>query len=112
MRILRWILGFLMLAVLAWLNFVVYDAPILLKLINVCLFSALFILYRVIFGPSPADRVIAVDILGVLTIALLALLGLHYEQGFFMDIALIWALLSFVASLAFSKILEGRRLDD
>ena len=52
------------------------------------------------------------DILGVLSIGILALLGLLYDQGFFMDIALIWALLSFVASLAFAKILEGRRLDD
>ncbi|MBN2000426.1 multiple resistance and pH regulation protein F, partial [candidate division KSB1 bacterium] len=29
-----------------------------------------------------------------------------------MDIALIWALLSFIASLAFAKILEGRSLDE
>ena len=54
----------------------------------------------------------AVDILGVLIIGMLALFGLFYDQGFFLDIALIWALLSFVSSLAFAKILEGRRLDD
>ncbi len=43
---------------------------------------------------------------------MLALLGLYYKESFFMDIGLIWALLSFVASIAFAKILEGRQLDD
>lgn len=112
MRVVRWFVGLILLAVLAYLNFFVFRAPLLVKLINVSLFSALFVLYRVVFGPSPADRVIAVDILGILIIGLLALLGLFYDQGFFMDIALIWALLSFVASLALAKVLEGRRLDD
>jgi multicomponent Na+:H+ antiporter subunit F len=112
MRVARWFAGAVVLGALAYLNFFVFRAPLLVKLINVSLFSALFILYRVIRGPSPADRIIAVDILGVLSIGILALLGLHYDQGFFMDIALIWALLSFVASLAFAKILEGRRIDD
>jgi multicomponent Na+:H+ antiporter subunit F len=112
MRVARWLAGAAVLAALAYLNFFVFRAPLLVKLINVSLFSALFVLYRVIRGPSAADRIIAVDILGVLSIGILALLGLHHDQGFFMDIALIWALLSFVASLAFAKILEGRRLDD
>jgi multicomponent Na+:H+ antiporter subunit F len=112
MRVIRWIIGVIVLGFLAYLNFFIYQAPVLLKLINVSLFSALFVLYRVIFGPSPADRIIAVDILGILSIGILALFGVFKKQGFFMDIALIWALLSFVASLAFAKILEGRRLDD
>lgn len=112
MRLARWLAGTAVLAALGALNFLVYEGPLLVKLMNVLLFSALFVLYRVVRGPSPADRIIAVDILGILIIGLLALLGLHYDQGFFMDIALIWALLSFVASLAFAKVLEGRRLDD
>ena len=112
MRVVRWLAGVVVFGILAYLDFFVFRAPLLIKLINVSLFSALFILYRVIRGPSPADRIIAVDILGILTIGVLALLGLYYDQGFFLDIALIWALLSFVASLAFAKILEGRRLDD
>jgi multicomponent Na+:H+ antiporter subunit F len=76
------------------------------------MFCALFVLFRVVFGPSSADRIVAVDILGILIIGMLALLGLFYNQNFFIDIALIWALLSFIASLAFAKILEGRQLDD
>jgi len=112
MKLFKWITGLLFIAAFAYFNFFVYKGEMLFKLINVNLFSALFVLFRVIVGPSAADRIVAVDILGVLIVGMLALLGLHYKQGFFMDIALIWALLSFVASLAFSKILEGRQLDD
>ncbi len=112
MRAVRWIVGAIVLGVLGYLNFFVFEAPLLVKLINVSLFSTLFVLFRVVVGPSAADRIVAVEILGILTIGILALVGLYYQQGFFLDVALIWALLSFVASLAFSKTLEGRRLDD
>ncbi len=112
MRTLRWIIGFILITAFFVYNFVFYDGLLLFKLINVSLFCALFVLYRVIVGPTPADRIVAVDILGVLIVGMLAIIGMYYDQNFFLDIALIWALLSFIASLAFSKILEGRQLDD
>ena len=112
MRVVRWIIGLLIILAVMYGNFFVYTGPILLKLINVILFCSIFVLYRVIFGPSPADRIVAVDILGILIVGMLALLGLYYDQSFLMDVGLIWALLSFVASLAFAKVLEGRPLDD
>ena len=112
MKILRWLIGLILIGLFVYFNFFVYQGPILFKLVQVSLFCTVFVLFRVLFGPSPADRIVAVDILGILIIGLLALLGLHYKADFFMDIALIWALLSFIASLAFAKILEGRSLDD
>lgn len=112
MKTLRWIIGAIIILALIYLNFWVFELELVVKLINVILFCSLFVLFRVIVGPSPADRIVAVDILGVLIIGLLALLGIWYDQSFFMDIGLIWALMSFIASLAFSKILEGRSLDD
>lgn len=112
MKTVRWLLGLLIIAAFMYGNFFIYAGNIYFKLINVLLFAALFILFRVIGGPTAADRIVAVDILGVLIIGLLALMGVYYRQSFFMDVGLIWALLSFIASLAFAKILEGRSLDD
>jgi len=112
MKIIRWLLGLIVIGLFVAFNFFIYQEPILFKLINVTLFCTLFVLFRVLFGPSSADRIVAVDILGILIIGLLALLGLYYKIDFYMDVALIWALLSFIASLAFAKILEGRSLDD
>jgi len=112
MKVISWLMGLLIFTVFFYFNFFVYEGELLFKLINVLLFSSLLILIRVMLGPTPADRIVAVDILGVLIIGLLALFGLHYKESFFMDIGLIWALLSFIATIAFSKILEGRRLDE
>ena len=112
MKVLRWIIGLIIIAAFMWYNFAVFEGTLFVKMINVGMFCALFVLLRVIFGPTAADRIVAVEILGILIIGMLAIIGLYYEQGFFMDIALIWALLSFIASIAFSKILEGRQLDE
>lgn len=112
MRLLRWFIGLLIVATFLYGDFFIYQGIILYKLINVILFCAFFILYRVLRGPTAADRIVALDILGILIIGMLALLGLVYDQSFFMDIGLIWVLLSFIGSLAFAKILEGRYLDD
>jgi len=112
MRVFRWIIGVLIIAGFLFFNFFVYEGALLLKLVNFGLFCSLFVLLRVIFGPTPADRIVAVDILGILIVGMLGILGLYYDQGFLMDVALIWALLSFIASLAFAKVLEGRQLDE
>ena len=112
MKILRWSLGVILILALIYANFFIYEAALILKLVNVLLFCSLFILYRVIMGPTAADRIVATEILGVLIIGLTALIGIFYDQSFFMDVGLIWALLSFIAALAFAKILEGRQLDD
>ena len=112
MKILKWIIGLIIIAAFFYFDFFVYDGDLMLKFINVILFSSLLVLIRVIIGPTAADRIVAVDILGVLIIGLTALLSLYYNESFFIDVGLIWALLSLIATLAFSKILEGRQLDD
>ena len=112
MKIIKWIIGLVIFAAFFYFNFFVYDGDLMLKFINVILFSSLLVLIRVIVGPTAADRIVAVDILGVLIIGLTALLSLYYNESFFIDVGLIWALLSLIATLAFSKILEGRQLDD
>jgi multicomponent Na+:H+ antiporter subunit F len=112
MKIIKWIIGLVIFAAFFYFNFFVYDGDLMLKFINVILFSSLLVLIRVIIGPTAADRIVSVDILGVLIIGLTALLSLYYDESFFIDVGLIWALLSLIATLAFSKVLEGRQLDD
>ncbi|MBN2281991.1 MAG: multiple resistance and pH regulation protein F [Candidatus Marinimicrobia bacterium] len=112
MKIIRWFAGLVVILAFLYMNFFYLEIELIVRLINVILFCSLFVLFRVIVGPSPADRIVAVDILGVLIIGLLALTSLWNDQSFFLDVGLIWALMSFIASLAFSKILEGRPLDD
>lgn len=64
---------------------------------------AIAILYRAIVGPTTQDRLLAVNVLGTNTVVILALLAVGLDQQWFLDIALIYALLNFLMALAISK---------
>lgn len=61
-------------------------------------------LYRAIFGPTVLDRLIGVNAIGSKTTALLVLIGLLYHRvDMFVDIALAYAMLNFIAVLGASR---------
>ncbi len=62
---------------------------------------------RLILGPTPGDRVVAVDTVNTLTVASLIILGLIYREVIFIDVAIVYALLSFVSTLYIAKYLGG-----
>lgn len=65
-------------------------------------------LYRVLAGPGVENRLIAVNTIGTKTIILLVLIGFIYERPLFVDIAIVYAMINFIATLAIAKYL-GRR---
>ena len=69
-------------------------------------------LYRIGRGPSAPDRTVAIDILGTVTVGFCAILSLVTGKDFYLNIALAWALLSFIGTLALAKFLEGRNFDE
>jgi len=54
-------------------------------------------------GPTVFDRILAVNSFGTMTILLIALCGYHFGRPEFMDLALIYALLNFIGSVAVAK---------
>ena len=64
---------------------------------------AVILLYRVVRGPTMQDRVIAVNVLGTNTVVVIALLASALGQPGYLDIALVYALLNFLMSIAISK---------
>ena len=84
-------------------------------LIGIAIFIALLIslpLYRVLRGPTVYDRVIGAGLIGTNTIMLLAIVGFIYGRiGMFIDLAIVYALLNFVGTIAASKYLERKRKD-
>ena len=76
------------------------------------LFASFLCLYRIGKGPTAADRMVAIDILGLIVVTICALIAFFLKESFFMDITLTFALLSFIGSIALAKYLEGRSLDD
>ncbi len=69
-------------------------------------------LYRVAKGPTGADRIVAIDILGIMIVGLCAVLTISTKRSWYIDIGIAWALQSFISTLALSKYLEGRSFDD
>jgi multicomponent Na+:H+ antiporter subunit F len=66
-------------------------------------------LYRVLRGPTIIDRIIGVNVIGTKTIAVILLVGCIFDRvEFFIDIAIVYALISFVGTLALSKYFERK----
>ena len=84
---------------------------------NVFLYSGLFLsaimllsLYRAVFGPTVLDRLIGVNAIGSKTTAMLILIGLIYHRvDMFVDIALAYAMLNFIAVLAASRYFQKKK---
>ena len=71
------------------------------------LFTVSLCLYRALRGPGIINRIIAVNVIGTKTIALVLLMGTAFERvEFFIDIAFLYALINFISTLAFSKYLD------
>jgi len=81
--------------------------------LSICIalcFLMLFSMYRALFGPTVLDRLIGVNAIGSKTVILLLLIGFLYERvDMFVDIALAYAFLNFVAVLAASRYFHKRK---
>jgi multicomponent Na+:H+ antiporter subunit F len=84
---------------------------------DVFFYSALYLsllmllsLYRAVKGPTVLDRLIGVNAIGSKTVVLLILIGLLFERvDMFVDIALAYAMLNFLAVLAASRFFQKRK---
>lgn len=64
---------------------------------------AIVMFYRAVMGPTTQDRLLAVNVIGTNTVVILALLTVALDEPWFLDVALIYALLNFLMSIAISK---------
>lgn len=65
-------------------------------------------LYRLVRGPGMADRILALDTMTINAIALIILYGIAQKTTVYFEAALLFAMVGFVSTVAFSKfILRG-----
>ena len=64
---------------------------------------------RVIIGPTSPDRVAALDTMNVMLTGLIVVLAYVFNRSIYLDIALVYALLSFLETIVISRYLEGRK---
>ncbi len=63
---------------------------------------------RVVVGPSMPDRVLALDLIGLLSVSLIGLYAIASGESLFLDAAIALALISFLGTVAFSRFIEWR----
>jgi len=67
----------------------------------------LFSVLRLAIGPTAPDRVVALDTINTLVVGAMILLAVYLGQTIFVDVAIVYALLSFLGTIAISKYLGG-----
>ena len=68
----------------------------------------LLCLYRLVFAPGVADRVLALDTMTINMIALITLFGIFYDTAQYFEATLLFALVGFISTVAYAKfILRG-----
>ena len=122
MKRVRWLIGaIVLLATIALIlirpfPFLFYpDLPyigFLGRALYIVILACLMCLYRIFRGPTGADRIVAIDILGIMIVGLCSILTISTGRSWYIDIGIAWALQSFISTLALSKYLEGRGVDE
>lgn len=64
-------------------------------------------LIRAIKGPRIADRIVAVNMMGTLTMVIIAILAVKMNEGYLVDICIIYAMISFLAVTLLTKVYMG-----
>jgi len=85
-----------------WLSILLY---IQIGLSAVCL-------YRIITGPTIPDRMVGIDIFGILVVGICAIIAVQTEKSFILDIGIAWIILSFIGTLTLAKYLSGKKLNE
>jgi len=73
-------------------------------LLAACVASG-FALYRLLAGPGPVDRVLALDTLAINAIALIMMAGIFWGTPMYFEAALLFAMVGFISTVAYCKII-------
>jgi multicomponent Na+:H+ antiporter subunit F len=69
-------------------------------------------LLRIIKGPTIPDRMVGIDIFGILVVGICVILAIITDRKFIIDIGIAWIILSFIGTLTLAKYLGGKKLNE
>ena len=78
----------------------------------VLIISMILVLLRLYFGPTLYDRVLASNVFGTQTVLFIGVVGFLFGRPDFLDIALLYALINFVGTIATLKFFKYRLIGD
>lgn len=68
-------------------------------------------LYRAYVGPTAADRIVAINVISSKVVTIIALIALLTAQGSYVNVALVYAMVGFSATIAVAKYLDKGKVD-
>jgi multicomponent Na+:H+ antiporter subunit F len=68
--------------------------------------AALLAFVRVVRGPTLPDRVVAIDLIGIMIVGMIVVGGAETGERAFLDVAIVFALISFVGTVAYARYVE------
>ena len=71
------------------------------------LLCSIMAMIRVIRGPTAPDRLVGLDTINTIVIVLMVVFGAAFNEVIYIDVAIVYALLSFISTLFIAKYLEG-----
>jgi len=71
------------------------------------LLCSIMAIIRVIRGPTAPDRIVGLDTINTIVIVLMVVFGAAFNEVIYIDVAIVYALLSFITTLFIAKYLEG-----
>jgi multicomponent Na+:H+ antiporter subunit F len=72
----------------------------------ILLVSMILVLWRLVKGPTAADRVIAMDLLSVLVVTFLVSLAIHTRETSYLDVAIAYACIAFLGTIALARFIQ------
>lgn len=72
--------------------------------------ALVLVLYRVVRGPTVADRIAALDLAAVIAASFIGVICIRTDNAAYLDVAVVLAILTFLGTVAFSRYLERRAL--
>ncbi len=88
------------------------DSTVFAILISCCAILGVFIILcmvRAVKGPRFTDRIVAVNAISTMTIIIMCILSVCLKQDFLVDIAIVYALLGFIAVVVLTRLVTVRR---
>lgn len=96
---------------MSWQEWTLFEVAILLT--AMMLTAAVILSFvRLLRGPSLPDRVVALDLIAFLVVAIVAIYSIASDQAVLFDAAIVLALVAFLGTVAFANYVERSGLDD
>lgn len=86
-----------------------FDFFMLWVIVPALTLTVVFCFIRLVIGPSLPDRIVAVDKLSAVAVAMMAAYAVATDNSVFLDVALVVALITFLGTIGFSYYIDRRK---